>query len=137
MKYALVKDGKVVDGPRGLPTSWGNISGLNRLTDQELVNLGWLPWKFVEVPSPGPDYIQTASTIDIKTYEIVETQAYRAKTEAEKEEERQQQIENAKENRAQAYREESDPLFFKTQRGEATMEEWLAKVQEIKQLFPY
>lgn len=37
--------------------------------------------------------------------------------------------------RAEAYRVESDPLFFKAQRGEATMDEWLAKVEEIKQRF--
>jgi hypothetical protein len=30
------------------------------------------------------------------------------------------------------YRNESDPLFFKWQRGEVTQEEWLAKVAEIK-----
>lgn len=34
--------------------------------------------------------------------------------------------------RAEAYRTEADPLFFKAQRGEATMDEWLAKVAEIK-----
>lgn len=34
--------------------------------------------------------------------------------------------------RLSAYREESDPLFFRAQRGEATMDEWLAKVAEIK-----
>lgn len=34
--------------------------------------------------------------------------------------------------RAEAYRVESDPLFFKAQRGEATMDEWLTKVEEIK-----
>lgn len=34
--------------------------------------------------------------------------------------------------RAEAYRTESDPLFFKAQRGEATMQEWLDKVAEIK-----
>jgi hypothetical protein len=38
----------------------------------------------------------------------------------------------AKAARAEAYRTESDPLYFKAQRGEATMEEWLAKVDEIK-----
>jgi hypothetical protein len=37
--------------------------------------------------------------------------------------------------RAAAYRDEADPLFFQAQRGEATMEEWLAKVEEIKQRF--
>lgn len=35
--------------------------------------------------------------------------------------------------RLEAYREESDPLFFKWQRGEATQQEWLDKVNEIKQ----
>ncbi len=35
----------------------------------------------------------------------------------------------------QAYRDESDPLFFKWQRGEATQEEWLAKVAEIKERY--
>ena len=39
--------------------------------------------------------------------------------------------------RAAAYRAEADPLFFKAQRGEATAEEWLAKVAEIKARFPY
>jgi hypothetical protein len=34
--------------------------------------------------------------------------------------------------RAEAYREESDPLFFKWQRGEATQQQWLDKVAEIK-----
>lgn len=38
--------------------------------------------------------------------------------------------------RASAYRDESDPLFFKAQRGEATMDEWVAKVAEIKTRFP-
>jgi chlorite dismutase len=38
--------------------------------------------------------------------------------------------------RIDAYRNESDPLFFKAQRGEATMQEWQAKVAEIKARFP-
>ena len=38
----------------------------------------------------------------------------------------------AEQNRLVAYRNESDPLFFKAQRGEATMEEWKAKIAEIK-----
>lgn len=38
--------------------------------------------------------------------------------------------------RGNAYRIEADPLFFKAQRGEATMDEWLAKVAEIKARFP-
>ena len=43
----------------------------------------------------------------------------------------------AEANRASAYRLEADPLFFKAQRGEATTDEWTAKVAEIKARFPY
>lgn len=39
--------------------------------------------------------------------------------------------------RAEAYRTEADPLYFKAQRGEATMDEWLALVAEIKMRYPY
>lgn len=42
----------------------------------------------------------------------------------------------ATQNRAYFYRLEADPLFFKAQRGESTMEEWQAKVAEIKARFP-
>ena len=49
----------------------------------------------------------------------------------------EQALATAKENRAAAYRSEADPLFFKAQRGEATTDEWTAKVAEIKARFPY
>ena len=48
-----------------------------------------------------------------------------------------QQLSEAKANRANAYAQESDPLFFKAQRGESTIEEWQAKVDEIRDRFPY
>ena len=44
--------------------------------------------------------------------------------------------EQASAKRQQAYIADADPLFFKAQRGEATTEEWQAKVAEIKQRFP-
>ena len=43
----------------------------------------------------------------------------------------------SQQKRAAAYRLEADPLFFKAQRGEATTDEWTAKVAEIKARFPY
>ena len=46
-------------------------------------------------------------------------------------------LSEAKRNRAAAYTAEADPLFFKAQRGEATMEAWEAKVEEIRARFPY
>jgi len=135
MRYAYVENGKIVDGPRGLPKAWKNISGLNHMPEPDLIKLGWLPYKFIEVQS-GPDMIQAPSTVEIKATEIIETQVFRLKTQAEKDDEARSRIESNRQSRAEAYREESDPLFFKAQRGEATTEEWLAKVNEIKQRFP-
>ena len=42
----------------------------------------------------------------------------------------------AETNRKAAYVAEADPLFFKTQRGEATEQEWLDKIAEIKARYP-
>jgi len=39
--------------------------------------------------------------------------------------------------RSVAYRNESDPLFFKWQRGEATEQEWKNAVAEIQARYPY
>jgi len=62
--------------------------------------------------------------VNYKTKEQVET---------EKKEAELQQVEN---NRINAYRNEADPLFLKWQRGEATEQEWLDKVEEIRQRIP-
>ena len=52
------------------------------------------------------------------------------------EEKVQQKLEQTESNRKSAYIAESDPLFFKVQRGEVTKQEWLNKIEEIKQRFP-
>jgi len=49
----------------------------------------------------------------------------------------EQALESAQRNRASAYTAEADPLFFKAQRGESTIEEWQAKVAEIRNRYPY
>ena len=49
----------------------------------------------------------------------------------------EQSLAAAQRNRASAYTAEADPLFFKAQRGEATIEEWEAKVEEIRTRYPY
>ena len=40
-------------------------------------------------------------------------------------------------NRLLAYERESDPIFFKSQLGTATHEEWVAKREEVKAQYPY
>ena len=49
----------------------------------------------------------------------------------------EKQREPVKELRRKAYIEEADTLFFKAQRGEATLEEWQEKIEEIKLRYPY
>lgn len=49
----------------------------------------------------------------------------------------EQALATAQRNRATAYTAEADPLFFKAQRSEATIEEWEAKVAEIRARYPY
>jgi hypothetical protein len=46
-------------------------------------------------------------------------------------------VEEQEAARRVAYVEEADPLFFMYQRGEATEQEWLDKVAEIKARYPY
>ena len=40
-------------------------------------------------------------------------------------------------NRQRAYAAEADPLAMQMLRGEATKDEWLAKIDEIKARYPY
>lgn len=46
-------------------------------------------------------------------------------------------VEYQKRQRAEAYKNEADPIFFKYQRGEATQQEWQDKIQAIRDKFPY
>ena len=85
---------------------------------------------------PGAEW--TLRGDDLEWLDTVQTEPTVAELEAEisrliAEEPRKE----AEANRAAAYRLEADPLFFKSQRGEATTDEWTAKVAEIKARFPY
>ena len=62
--------------------------------------------------------------VNFKTKEQVQQEAKEAEL---------QQIEV---NRRNAYRNEADPLYLKWQRNEATEQEWLDKIEEIKDRFP-
>jgi len=84
----------------------------------------WKPYdhateKLVACPAYVEDNQVFTITVEPKTQEDLDADAAAAEA-------------AQKAARAEAYRTESDPLFFKAQRGEATMEEWLAKVEEIK-----
>ena len=89
MRYGHVTNGVIDAGPRSLPSSWGNISGLNKMTDEALRPFGWLPWVLVTV-TVGQNQVFNGSTIEIKSEEILETQVVRDLTSGEIESQNQQ-----------------------------------------------
>ncbi len=48
----------------------------------------------------------------------------------------QARVAQADQSREAAYKSESDPLFFKEQRGEVPQGTWISKVQEIRSRYP-
>lgn len=135
MRYGHVTNGVIDKGPCSLPKVWENISGINNMTDEQLREIGWLPWVLVQTPV-GENQVISGSTIAIEPTEILETQTVRNLTQQEIDDLKKQKEESQMQARHQAYVEESDPIFFKWQRGEATQQEWLDKVAEIKARFP-
>lgn len=99
------------------------------MTDEGLA--GWGVYPVAEVPCPKVDYTKNVveETPNLINGEWYQDWSVTAKPQAE--------IDAiATSLRAEAYREESDPLFFKWQRGESTEQEWLDKIAEIKARYP-
>jgi hypothetical protein len=106
-------------------------------TDELLASYGVLPVTQVEVPA----YDSAVQRIEEDTPSLVSgtwTQVWNviALTDEEIAQQQADRAAQAQAQRAEAYRTESDPLFFKSQRGEATQQEWLDKVAEIKARYP-
>jgi hypothetical protein len=84
-------------------------------------------------------YPQVKSTREDKAYDINGNEVVYDEAAVAVEEARitpEVNTEQAMLRRHAAYIAEADPLFFKAQRGEATMAEWQAKVAEIKARYP-
>jgi hypothetical protein len=128
----IYKDGKVADYKEFFKDTSFPASGP---TDSFLEENGalkvntWLPYdqktqKLVSVEPYVMDGWAYTVVVEDKTPEEIEQEliAYDAQQ---------------KNNRAAAYTSEADPIFFKWQRGEATEQEWLDKVAEIKARYAY
>jgi len=81
MNYCLVQNGTIIEGPRALPTAWGNISGLNLLGTEELKALGWLPHRLIEFT--GQHKVITNTVFTIGADEVVESYESRDMTQDE------------------------------------------------------
>jgi hypothetical protein len=135
--YAIVKDGGVVEWPIGsIHQRFPQTSFPSTITSQSL------PENVVEVLAAAePDYDSTTHKLEDALPQLIDgvwTQAYSVVELLPQELQEQANIKQRRLDgqRIQAYRTESDPLFFKAQRGEATHQEWLDKVAEIKARYP-
>ena len=80
MRYGLVQDNVIVKGPTGLPVSWENISGFNRMSDEEAAVYGWYVWEFVEIEVDAKTEVLENNSVTIEGTKIVERQVSRLKT---------------------------------------------------------
>ena len=83
MNYCLVKDGKITDGPKTLPKSWRNVSGLHLTTDAELKEKGWLPYSETLVTT-GEYEVKVDTTFVVSADGVAGTENKRDMTDEEK-----------------------------------------------------
>jgi len=91
-----------------------------------------ITWRLEDEPKTADEYkkfLEWHSDINPPTWEEIQTAHEQVLVEME--------LNRIQKQRSNAYRSESDPLFFKYQRGEVTKEEWEAKVEEIRTRYPY
>jgi hypothetical protein len=77
MNYCFVENNVIADGPRALPKSWRNISGLDQMDNDGLRELGWLPVRLVE-GDVQEKFV--GSVFAILPSEVVETKIWRSYT---------------------------------------------------------
>lgn len=79
MRYVLLKENQIIDGPRLLPINWGNISNFNVLDNETLKEYGWFPYTFQNVEL-STDETYDGTQLIISENEVIELQKKRLKT---------------------------------------------------------
>lgn len=126
--YARIENGQVVEYPvADIRQRFPNSSIVDNDLPEGYVLVGVIPLPQVSPTQkvvPGAPierdgkWVQSWDVVEMSAEELADRAAFVAN--------------QRKQVRAEAYREESDPLFFQEQRGEVPPGTWLAKVQEIK-----
>ena len=83
-EYCHIENNIIDEGPKTLPTSWRNISGLHHQDAAELKKLGWLPVRRVGCESfDSAVQVRTGPEYAIEADEVVATYTVRDKTDQE------------------------------------------------------
>lgn len=130
--YIKLKDGNIDNYPYSLSKlKYDNkdTSFPENMSDERLVE--WEVYPVIQVSYPDVDYTKNVTEGEPQLIDGSWTRVWNVTDKP------QTEIDAITvELRAEAYRNESDPLFFKAQRGEVTHEQWLDKVNEIKARYP-
>ena len=84
MNYFRIEGGSIVEGPKPLPRSWRNVSGLHLLSDERLAEHGWLPEEKVGFEPFDPNTeVREGPTLEVQADKVVATYTIRAMTQQE------------------------------------------------------
>ena len=78
MIHALVKNGTIIEGPRSLPENWENVSRLDLVPTETLLELGWYPVVTDAIPvhSVSTQYLVTRYAVEEtcvkETFDVVD-----------------------------------------------------------------
>ena len=77
MIHALVKNGTIIEGPRSLPENWENVSRLDLLPDETLLELGWYPVVTDAIPTHSTSqYLITRYVVEedrvVEAFDVVD-----------------------------------------------------------------
>jgi hypothetical protein len=133
MRYALVVNNKIKEGPKNLPKSWENISGFDLINDQQLKEFGWLPWVFIET-TIQPDQVYDTPIITIEADRIVETQTVRDKTPEELAEELKQKQDSIRGERNQLLQDTDWVIIKSIEAGVSNLAQWKAYRQALRDI---
>lgn len=140
--YAKLIDGKVIKYPytfEDLKKDNPNTSFPAHITDVLLEEQNLVRVVVTGSPEIDPmtqNVFQTTPVFNAERNRWETSWVVEPATEQEIADRLQSKLESIQKKRLMAYREESDPLFFKWQRDEISKQEWLDKVAEIKNRFP-
>lgn len=129
MNYVYVENNVVKEGPMTLPRSWRNISGLNYMTDAELLAVGWKPYRIDE---GQVNEVYTGSTVQVLATEVVETKQWRAKNQEEKDRDLEDKKVMVRRERTQRLVDCDWVVIKSLESGQPVSADWLAYRQALR-----
>ena len=132
MKYCLIENNEVVDGPRNLPKNWRNFSGFYLATDEMLKENGWLPFTEETPTIEKYEVKELIYKFTINADNVVGVFQKRDMTDDEKSEYDQQVATEYQRSRQPEYsrwEEQLDMMYH-------SMDDWKAHVKAVKDKYP-